>query len=40
LPCHTPGEAPVGLMLMGEHGGDTALFAVAAAVESALRADG
>jgi len=36
LPCHRPGEAPVGLMLMGEHGGDRRLFAVAAAVEAAL----
>ncbi len=38
LPCHAPGEAPVGLMLMGEHGGDARLFAVAAAVEAALQA--
>lgn len=36
LPCHKPGEAPVGLMLMGEHGGDEKLFAVAKAVEAAL----
>ncbi len=36
LPCHRPGEAPVGLMLMGEHDGDARLFAVAAAVEAAL----
>lgn len=38
LPCHRPGEAPVGLMLMGETGGDAALFGVAAAVEAALAA--
>uniref|UniRef100_UPI0025BE8BEC amidase family protein n=1 Tax=Bosea sp. (in: a-proteobacteria) TaxID=1871050 RepID=UPI0025BE8BEC len=38
LPCNRPGEAPVGLMLMGETGGDAALFAVAAAVEAALAA--
>jgi len=37
LPCHAPGEAPVGLMLSGAHDGDAALFATAAAVEAALR---
>ncbi|WP_424134768.1 amidase [Roseomonas chloroacetimidivorans] len=37
IPCHAPGDAPVGLMLMGEHGGDTRLFSVAQAVEAALR---
>jgi len=37
LPCHRPGEAPVGLMLMGETMGDARLFAVATAVEAALR---
>jgi aspartyl-tRNA(Asn)/glutamyl-tRNA(Gln) amidotransferase subunit A len=37
LPCHAPGEAPVGLMLMGETMGDARLFAVAAGVEAALR---
>jgi aspartyl-tRNA(Asn)/glutamyl-tRNA(Gln) amidotransferase subunit A len=36
LPCHRAGEAPVGLMLMGETMGDARLFAVAAAVEAAL----
>ncbi|MBC7430617.1 MAG: amidase, partial [Rubritepida sp.] len=36
LPCHRPGDAPVGLMLTGEHGGDGRLFAVAQAVEAAL----
>ena len=36
LPCHRPGEAPVGLMLMGETMGDTRLFAIAAGVEAAL----
>ena len=36
LPCHRPGDAPVGLMLTGEHGGDGRLFAVAHAVEAAL----
>ena len=37
LPCHREGEAPVGLMLMGETMGDARLFAVAAAVEMVLR---
>jgi aspartyl-tRNA(Asn)/glutamyl-tRNA(Gln) amidotransferase subunit A len=36
LPCHHPGEAPVGFMLMGEHMGDSRLLAVAHAVEAAL----
>jgi aspartyl-tRNA(Asn)/glutamyl-tRNA(Gln) amidotransferase subunit A len=36
IPCHTPGEAPVGLMLMGETMGDRRLFSIAAAVEAAL----
>lgn len=38
LPCHAPGDAPVGLMLTGETMGDARLFAVAAAVERALAA--
>jgi aspartyl-tRNA(Asn)/glutamyl-tRNA(Gln) amidotransferase subunit A len=37
LPCHREGEAPVGLMLMGETMGDARLFGIAAAVEAALR---
>ena len=36
LPCTATGEAPVGLMLMGETMGDAKLFAIAAAVEAAL----
>ncbi len=36
LPCHRPGEPPVGLMLMGETMADARLFALAAAVEAAL----
>ncbi|GGG45818.1 amidase [Caldovatus sediminis] len=40
LPCHEPGEPPVGLMLMGERMGDAWLLAVAAAVEAALAARG
>ena len=47
LPCHLPGEAPVGLMLIGEHGGDRRLFAdrgrhrggCVAAREAPMRAD-
>jgi aspartyl-tRNA(Asn)/glutamyl-tRNA(Gln) amidotransferase subunit A len=33
IPCHRRGDAPVGLMLVGEHGGDRRLFEVAAAME-------
>ena len=33
IPCHRAGEAPVGLMLVGETGADRRLFAIAAAVE-------
>jgi aspartyl-tRNA(Asn)/glutamyl-tRNA(Gln) amidotransferase subunit A len=40
VPCHIQGEAPVGLMLMGETMGDARLFSIAAAAESALRAIG
>ena len=36
IPCHRPGEAPVGLMLMGETMGDARLFRMAAAMEAAL----
>ena len=36
IPVHRLGEAPVGLMLMGEHGGDGKLFAIARAIESLL----
>ncbi|MCQ4158901.1 amidase [Roseomonas sp. GC11] len=36
LPCHAPGEAPVGLMLTGAHDGDAALLGVATAVEATL----
>ena len=37
IPCHRPGDAPVGLMLMGETMGDARLFSIAAAVEAVLR---
>jgi aspartyl-tRNA(Asn)/glutamyl-tRNA(Gln) amidotransferase subunit A len=36
IPCHRPGDPPVGFMLMGEHMGDHRLLAVAEAVEAAL----
>ncbi len=36
LPVHDAGKLPVGLMLVGRHGGDARLFGVAAAVEAAL----
>lgn len=34
IPCHESGTAPVGLMLMGPHGDDRRLLALAAAVEA------
>ncbi|WP_427003967.1 amidase [Pantoea eucrina] len=37
LPCHTPGEAPAGLMLASVHNQDAALLSWAAAAESALQ---
>jgi aspartyl-tRNA(Asn)/glutamyl-tRNA(Gln) amidotransferase subunit A len=37
IPCHRPGDAPVGLMLMGETMGDARLFRIAAAIEAELR---
>jgi aspartyl-tRNA(Asn)/glutamyl-tRNA(Gln) amidotransferase subunit A len=33
IPCHHHGDAPVGLMLVGEHGADQRLFEIAGAVE-------
>ena len=33
IPCHRAGDAPVGLMLIGESGADRRLFAIAEAVE-------
>jgi len=33
IPCHKAGDAPVGLMLIGENGADARLLAIAAAVE-------
>lgn len=34
IPCHEAGTAPVGLMLMGPHGGDRRVLQVASAIES------
>src|SRR5262249_5754570 len=34
IPCHKAGEAPVGLMLVGETGADRRLLAIAAAIEA------
>lgn len=36
IPCHEPGSAPVGLMLMGAHGADRRLLGIAAAVEEVV----
>ncbi len=36
IPANRPGEAPVGLMLMGETGGDARLFAIAAGIEDMI----
>lgn len=35
MPCHGPGEPPVGLMLIGETMGDKRLFQISFAVEAA-----
>jgi aspartyl-tRNA(Asn)/glutamyl-tRNA(Gln) amidotransferase subunit A len=36
LPCHKPGDAPVGLMIAGLHGQDERILTLGAAVEAAL----
>ena len=36
VPCHAPGEAPVGFMIMGETMGDDRLISVATAIETVL----
>ena len=36
LPCHAAGAAPVGLMLVGAHGADRDLFAMAQGIEALL----
>jgi aspartyl-tRNA(Asn)/glutamyl-tRNA(Gln) amidotransferase subunit A len=40
LPIQPPGAAPVGLMVVGEHGGDNRLLAIARGLEIALGARG
>jgi aspartyl-tRNA(Asn)/glutamyl-tRNA(Gln) amidotransferase subunit A len=37
IPCHGPGEAPVGFMLMGKTGGDRRLLDAARGLEEAVR---
>lgn len=37
IPCHQPGQGPVGLMVVGQCGEDRRLLAVGLALESALR---
>ena len=37
LPCHEPGDTPVGLSLMGEHLGDRRLISIGLSCEAALR---
>ena len=39
IPCHKAGEAPVGLMLIGEHGADRRLLAISAAIEHIVSPD-
>jgi aspartyl-tRNA(Asn)/glutamyl-tRNA(Gln) amidotransferase subunit A len=36
IPCHRAGDAPVGLMLIGEHGTDRRLLSIAAAIEAVV----
>jgi aspartyl-tRNA(Asn)/glutamyl-tRNA(Gln) amidotransferase subunit A len=36
LPCQRAGDAPVGLMLIGEHGADRRLLSIAAAIEAVV----
>jgi aspartyl-tRNA(Asn)/glutamyl-tRNA(Gln) amidotransferase subunit A len=36
IPCHRAGDAPVGLMLFGEHAADRRLLAIAAAIEKTV----
>lgn len=40
IPCQEAGTAPVGLMIMGPHGGDRRTLGIAAAVEALLSATG
>jgi aspartyl-tRNA(Asn)/glutamyl-tRNA(Gln) amidotransferase subunit A len=36
IPCHRAGDAPVGLMLFGQHNSDRRLLAIASAIEKAV----
>jgi aspartyl-tRNA(Asn)/glutamyl-tRNA(Gln) amidotransferase subunit A len=36
IPCHRAGDAPVGLMLFGEHNADRRLLSIAAAIEQVV----
>jgi aspartyl-tRNA(Asn)/glutamyl-tRNA(Gln) amidotransferase subunit A len=36
IPCHRAGDAPVGLMLIGERGTDRRLLSIAAAIEAVV----
>jgi aspartyl-tRNA(Asn)/glutamyl-tRNA(Gln) amidotransferase subunit A len=36
IPCHRAGDAPVGLMLIGEHDADRRLLAIAAGIEKVV----
>ena len=38
IPCHQPGDAPVGLMVVGESMGDAHVLAIGGAIEVALQA--
>ena len=40
LPIQPPGHAPVGLMVVGEHGGDRRLLSIARGIEAALAVSG
>jgi len=40
IPCHIPGEAPVGLMVAGLAMQDMRILSIGAAIESALAAEG
>jgi aspartyl-tRNA(Asn)/glutamyl-tRNA(Gln) amidotransferase subunit A len=39
IPCHAAGEAPVGLMVMGETGGDRRLISIGLGLEQAVRSE-
>ena len=37
IPCHTPGSAPVGFMLIGKTGCDQRLLSIAQSIENIVR---